>query len=84
MERHFASLRSMYEAAPINEIFRPTIDVPEGQAVIDIELSNRYHHSAGAVHGSVYFKMLDDAAFFAVNSMARLKAFWSQRLSHKR
>ena len=27
------------------------------------------HHSAGGLHGSVYFKMLDDAAFFAANSI---------------
>ena len=47
----------------------PTIDVSEGQAVIEMELSARYHHSAGAVLGSVYFKMLDDAAFFAANSL---------------
>ena len=26
-------------------------------------------HSAHALHGSVYFKALDDAAFFAVNSL---------------
>jgi acyl-coenzyme A thioesterase PaaI-like protein len=28
-----------------------------------------HHHSIHAVHGSVYFKALDDAAFFAVNSL---------------
>jgi len=27
-----------------------------------------FHHAAHAVHGSVYFRVLDDAAFFAVNS----------------
>jgi len=27
------------------------------------------HHAAHAAHGSVYFKMLDDAAFFAVQSL---------------
>ncbi len=27
------------------------------------------HHAAGALHGSVYFKLLDDAAFFAANSL---------------
>jgi uncharacterized protein (TIGR00369 family) len=43
--------------------------VTEGEAVIEIELSEKYHHSAGGVHGSVYFKMLDDAAFFAANSL---------------
>jgi acyl-coenzyme A thioesterase PaaI-like protein len=29
----------------------------------------RFYHAADAVHGSVYFKALDDAAFFAVNSI---------------
>ena len=28
-----------------------------------------FFHAADAVHGSVYFKALDDAAFFAVNSL---------------
>jgi uncharacterized protein (TIGR00369 family) len=28
-----------------------------------------FFHAAHAVHGSVYFKALDDAAFFAVNSL---------------
>jgi len=34
-----------------------------------IEISEKYYHAAEAVHGSVYFKMLDDAAFFAANSL---------------
>jgi uncharacterized protein (TIGR00369 family) len=68
-EQHFKSLKSMYAAAPINEIYRPTMEVSEGQAVIEIDLDTKYHHAAGAVHGSVYFKMLDDAAFFAANSL---------------
>lgn len=66
---HFDSLISMYAAAPINEIFSPVLEILEGEATIEIELDKKYHHSAGGVHGSVYFKMLDDAAFFAVNSL---------------
>jgi uncharacterized protein (TIGR00369 family) len=27
------------------------------------------HHAAGAAHGTIYFKMLDDAAFYAANSL---------------
>jgi uncharacterized protein (TIGR00369 family) len=27
-----------------------------------------FHHAAKAVHGSVYFRLLDDASFFAVSS----------------
>lgn len=66
---HFEKLVSMYAAAPINNIYSPIMTVSQGEAVIEIELSQRYHHSAGGVHGSVYFKMLDDAAFFAANSL---------------
>ena len=27
------------------------------------------HHAAGAAHGTIYFKMLDDAAFYAANTL---------------
>jgi len=67
-KNHFRALENMYAAAPINQIYEPTMIVSEGAAEIEIELSEQYHHSGGAVHGSVYFKMLDDAAFFAANS----------------
>lgn len=68
---HFVGLQNMYLAAPINEFYRPTIDVGDGVAEIGIELTDSFHHSGGSVHGSVYFKMLDDAAFFAANSLER-------------
>lgn len=68
---HFAALRNMYLAGPINEIFRPSIEIREGEATIEMEVSERFFHAARAVHGSVYFKMLDDAAFFAANSLER-------------
>ncbi|MDF1530613.1 MAG: PaaI family thioesterase [Sedimenticola sp.] len=67
--KHFQALERMYLAAPINQLYLPTIAVSEGEAEISIELQSAYHHAAGAVHGSVYFKMLDDAAFFAANSL---------------
>jgi uncharacterized protein (TIGR00369 family) len=68
-EQHYRCLESMYQAAPINKIFPPIMTVSEGEAVIEIELTPDYFHSAGAVHGSVYFKVLDDSAFFAANSL---------------
>jgi len=66
---HFKKLISMYAAAPVNALYNPIMQVSEGGAIIEIELSEKYHHSAGGVHGSVYFKMLDDSAFFAANSL---------------
>src|SRR4029078_2074390 len=41
----------------------------EGVAEIRIDIRREFHHAANAVHGSVYFKMLDDAGFFAANSV---------------
>lgn len=68
-EEHFRSLENMYAAAPINEFYNPKMEVREGEATIEIEVTGKFYHSAGAGHGSVYFKMLDDAAFFSANSL---------------
>jgi acyl-coenzyme A thioesterase PaaI-like protein len=68
---HYKSLKKMYLSAPVNKIYNPKIQVDNGTAEIEIEVNEKYFHSAGAVHGSVYFKMLDDAAFFAVSSLEK-------------
>jgi uncharacterized protein (TIGR00369 family) len=70
-DKHFSDLINMYSAAPINQMYNPTLQIFEGKAILEIALGQHLHHSAGAVHGSVYFKMLDDAAFFAANSLER-------------
>jgi len=67
---HFKKLEWMYiHEAPINKFYNPTIKVEDGKAEISIESDPKFFHAANAVHGSIYFKMLDDAAFFAVNSL---------------
>ena len=68
-EIHFRKLERMYASAPTNEYYHPTLRVSEGQAEVTIEVRPDFFHAAHAVHGSVYFKALDDAAFFAVNSL---------------
>ena len=65
---HYLALVSMYKAAPVNAFYLPEMVVSKGEAVIEIEVSEKLFHSAGAVHGSVYFKMLDDAGFYAANT----------------
>lgn len=59
----------MYLSAPINAFFQPEIQISQGKAEISVTIKRDFFHAAGAVHGSVYFKMLDDAAFFAANSL---------------
>jgi len=70
-DQHFIALENLYLAAPISEIYHPSIEIFDSEATIEIEVSEQLFHSAGALHGSVYFKMLDDAAFFAANSLER-------------
>ena len=69
-ESHLRALESLYRQAAINGLFRSTIEIPEqGLARIRFEIEDRLFHAAGAAHGTVYFKMMDDAAFYACNSM---------------
>ena len=68
---HFKALENMYLAAPVNEYYQPKIKVSDSESEISIILQNSMHHSAGAVHGSVYFKLMDDSAFFAANSLEK-------------
>jgi uncharacterized protein (TIGR00369 family) len=66
---HYRRLERMYLSAPINEFFQPGIEIGQGSAEIKVEIGRRFFHGAGAAHGAVYFKSLDDAAFFAVSSL---------------
>ena len=66
---HYRKLEHMYLRAPINEFYSPGIWISHGEAEITIPVKPDFFHAADAVHGSVYFKLLDDAAFFAVNSL---------------
>ncbi|MBB4086704.1 MULTISPECIES: PaaI family thioesterase [Sphingomonas] len=67
---HFRALESLYAHAPINRLFESTLEVPgPGLARIRFLVDERHYHAAGAAHGTSYFKMLDDAAFYAANSL---------------
>jgi len=67
---HFRALESLYASAPINRLFASRLTIPEaGRATIAFAVDEDLHHAAGAAHGTVYFKMLDDVAFYAANSL---------------
>ena len=69
-EAHHRALESLYAAAPINRLFESALQIVEpGLARIRFTLDERHFHAAGAAHGTGYFKMLDDAAFYAANSL---------------
>jgi uncharacterized protein (TIGR00369 family) len=68
---HYRKLEKMYLNANINKnLFdSTTASISQGEASISLEITDKYFHALGAIHGSVYFKLLDDAAFFAVSSI---------------
>ena len=69
-DAHHRALERLYRSAPVNRLFDSRLEVPEpGIARIRFTVDQRVHHAAGAAHGTIYFKMLDDAAFYAANSL---------------
>ena len=67
---HYRALEALYASAPINRLFDSRLEIlGEGHARIRFTVDDSVHHAAGAAHGTIYFKMLDDAAFYAANSL---------------
>ena len=67
---HFRALESLYASAPINRLFASRLEiVSAGVSRIRFDIDETVNHAAGAAHGTIYFKMLDDAAFYAANSL---------------
>ena len=67
---HFSALEQLYRSAPVNRLFESDIEIPEpGLARIRFDVREAHFHAAGAAHGTLYFKMMDDAAFYACNSL---------------
>ena len=67
---HFRALESLYRSAAINRLFDSEIEIVEpGFVRIRFDIGPATNHAAGAAHGTLYFKMMDDAAFYACNSM---------------
>lgn len=68
---HHRALERLYASAPINGLFASRLEVvAEGRSRIEFAVTSDMFHAAGAAHGTIYFKMLDDAAFYAANTLA--------------
>lgn len=67
---HWRALEGLYASAPVNHLFESRLEVvSEGLARIHFDVTPSCFHAAGAAHGTIYFKMLDDAAFYAANTL---------------
>ena len=69
-ELHFRALERLYQSAPVNALFDSTLEITErGRSRLIFDVTEASYHAAGAAHGTIYFKMLDDAAFYAANTL---------------
>lgn len=67
---HFRNLEQMFAAASINQelITWAKLEVSSEQAVLVLKMRDEYYHAAMSLHGAIYFKLLDDSAYFAAAS----------------
>lgn len=66
---HWRALEGLYVSAPVNHLFESRLEIlAEGRSRIHFNVTPACFHAAGAAHGTIYFKMLDDAAFYAANT----------------
>ena len=68
-EEHYRKLERMYARANSQQSFETKIEIWEGSTRQVLNIKKEYHHAADAVHGHLYFKMMDDTSFFATNSL---------------
>ena len=69
-QMHWLALQGLYGSAPINRLFNSSLEITgEGQSRITFVVDESCFHAGGAAHGTIYFKMLDDAAFYAANTL---------------
>ena len=65
---HLEGLTRAYHAAPVTQWMGTRIVIRDGEAEVRLGVRDELKHGGGGVHGSLYFRLLDDAAFFAANS----------------
>ena len=69
-QQHYRALERLYASAPVNAKFASQLKIAgEGRSRLTFTVTPEDYHAAGAAHGTIYFKMLDDAAFYAANSL---------------
>ncbi len=66
---HYIKLENMMHSASFIQFTGARVSVKKGEAQITMTVQEKLFHAAGAMHGALYFLALDNAAFFAANSL---------------
>lgn len=69
-QEHFRKLENVFRSAPVNHVISDQgISIDLGRCEIVWIADAAYFHAGKSLHGSLYFKLLDDAAYFAAASL---------------
>ena len=66
-QQHFRALEAFFLGGPINRFFQPEIRIGAGESTVRMTVGEPFFHAAGAIHGAVYFKVLDDALIAGIH-----------------
>lgn len=65
------ALSAILPLAPINRLYQPRdLIVRQGSASLEMPVLEQFFNGGMILHGSAFFKGLDEAAWFAANSLA--------------
>lgn len=68
-EQHYQKLENLFNIAAVQKNYPGIrIQISHERCTITYPVASTHFHGGDALHGAVYFKLLDDAAFFAVSS----------------
>ena len=66
---HYEKLERMYHRAPFNKDLGSTLQVQDGKSTVKASVRVKMHHAGNIMHSAYYFILLDNATFFAANSL---------------
>jgi uncharacterized protein (TIGR00369 family) len=67
----YDALMKILPLAPINKLYQPrNLVVRKGEASLEMPVLEQFFNGGYMLHGSAYFKGLDETAWFAANSLA--------------
>ncbi len=66
---HYKKLENMMYSSPFVTFSEAEVNVKKGESHITLPVRKELFHAAGAMHGALYFFALDNAAFYAANSL---------------
>ena len=68
---HYTKLENMMHSSPFVSYAGARVRVKKGEAHIFLPVRKELYHAADAMHGALYFLAMDNAAFFAANSLVK-------------